>query len=642
MCPATEEKEMRINVAPRFFTLSFWWLILASFFVASLGEGIAFLEGYGVWLSDWSYFLLLSVASLCCVGYLLFAKCWFKIKINWFFAFLFLTLCIGNTVALWTFPSVVENLHGNGESAFSTVYHLDDISRIRDTLGFALVCLYFYIVWAVAPKSLRSAKSCSVIFVGGVVFGVSLIVYSLVAEWGFYQSCFTEGEASPMNHCLTSYVGNPNTFAANLLFGIIALGYLQARRHSWFNYFLMLAFSFEIFLTFSKTSMFLLALYWLIYGFYRFFATIKVHPVRTPITLGLVLCAIGACLGLWHYFGTRFPNGFLGKSLASVLSLFEIRFGGTLLARVEIWNGIIAKVDTPLKIAFGLGEGNAQWFLGSLDGAGPFYGFVHNGIVLQYVTGGFLRLGVYFFLIGYLIYAYVTAIANRHRGALSLLLGMLIFLGHGLTETTSFLEIDTKGVVGTLGLILPLLITEKNGSLAQNPLAEKDVRGSSSCFLCYLLLAPALSIGAVIPAFSRAFDFPVVGSVLCFACLCLFLIIPLIVALARQESLAHYLWLALYVGVAYSAIFAVSVFLPLAQRSSELSLLTLLSELVFLIPAFFYPVARRWAWPFIGLIGKSEGLACKITAWYEAKNDVREERYYTRKRNARGRNSLHY
>ncbi len=636
------EKETGVDAGPRFLNLSFWWLILASFFVASLGEGIAFLEGYGVWLGDWSYFLLFAAATLCCVGYLIFAKCCFQVKINWFFAFLFLVLCIGNTVALWTFPSVVETLQENGENVYTTIYHLDTVSRVRDTLGFALVCLYFYIVWAVAPKCLRSAKSCSAIFLGGVVFGVSLIVYSLIVEWGFYESCFTTGEASPSSHCLTSYVGNPNTFAANLLFGVIALGYLQTRRHSWINYFLMFVFSFEIFLIFSKTSMLLLILYWLIYGFYRFFATIKAHPVRTPITLVLVLCAIGVCLGLWGYFGTRFPDGFLGKSLASVLSLFEIHFGGTLLARVEIWNDIIARVDTPLKVVFGLGEGNAQWFLGSLDGAGPFFGFVHNGLVLQYVTGGFLRLGVYFFLTGYLIYAYVKAIAHHHRGAVSLLLGMLIFLGHGLVETTSFLEIDTKGAMGTLGLILPVLAATAKDSPTLSLPSQKAASKSSPCFLCYLILAPVLSLGAAIPSFAQAFGFPVGGLIACFVCLCLLMMIPLIVALAKHESLVHYLWVALYAGASYFLIFALSISLPLSQRSSDLTLLVVLSEMVFLAPAFFFPLALKWASPLVGFGAKVEILTSKISTWFETKNDAREERYFTRKRNDRSRNIPHY
>ena len=111
-------------------------------------------------------------------------------------------LACGNTIALCLFPSVKEGMASIQGETFQVIYSLPLSTRLRYLLSFLVTCLFFYILWGVAPKCLKDDSVLDVLLFGSVLFFLSSIVYSWIAEWPFYESCFTTGEAPPLAHCL--------------------------------------------------------------------------------------------------------------------------------------------------------------------------------------------------------------------------------------------------------------------------------------------------------------------------------------------------------------------------------------------------------------------------------------------------------
>lgn len=630
----------------RFFVLSFCWLIICAFLVASLGEGIAYLQGFGVRFEEWGEFLLIALSALACLGYLVFAHVHFGVRPNWAMLAVFLLLACGNTIALCLFPSVKEGMASVRGETFQVIYSLPLPTRLRYLLSFLVTCLFFYILWGVAPKCLKDDSVLDVLLFGSVLFFLSSIVYSWIVEWPFYESCFTTGEATPLDHCLKSFTNNVNTFGCFMLYGLASVGVLHGRRHHWFNYLLMLVFTFQIFLTFSKTCLFAAFLYWACFLFYRFFATVRAHPWRSSVLLGVGLFAMISLPFFWRMLALKSPEGFFGKSWHSLINFFPGETAPTLSSRVEIWNECIEQYRNPLDWLFGFGDRNAQWYLGQVQNFNnPDYCFTHNGFILQFFTGGILRLGVYLFLLSFAVYSYVKGFVRRQRGLVPLLLGLLAFLIHGFAETTSFLEMDTKGVLGTMVLVLPVLV----GSERSKPLAELNparAQGARACwtYVAYLLLSPVGAVCASCPAIFGFAGIDVSLSwIVSFLGLLALALIPLTVNLFARESFAKaYLPILAFSLISYLGVFALSSMLPLRQKLTELVLTLSLSVAVFAIPLFMPPFCRLGCPGLYALESKIEGALGRGLEWARRRNAKREERYYLKGASSKGRDKLHY
>lgn len=610
-----------------------------------MGEGIAFLEGFGIRLGEWGSYLLMALCAISCLGYLAFAHFHFKAKPNWLMAVLFLFLGVGNTVALCLFPSLKEGVGNVMGTTFNVVYSLADASRVRYILSFFVSCLFFYVLWGIAPKCLRNDGILDVLLIGGVLFFLSSIVYSWVAEWSFYQSCFTTGEATPLDHCLRSFTNNPNTFGCFMLYGVASLGVLQSRRHHWFNYVLMLVFTFQTLLIFSKTCLIILFLYWIFFLFYRFFATVKAHPWRSSILFGCGLVFMIALPFFWHLMATKSPNGFFGKSWHSLINFFPGEEAPTLFSRVATWNNCFSQYKTPLDILFGFGDQNALWYLGQVENYNvPDYCFSHNGFLLQFFTGGVLRVAIYIFLLGYALYSYIKGFARRQKALIPLFVGLIVFLIHGFAETTSLLEIDTKGILGTMILVLPLLVgneaaKRKTLQISLIPLPKK----SCKTYVSYLAFAPIGAFCSLAPAVFSFAGLNASSWIVSLVGFFLFLLVPLLANLfAREDFVKTYLPLMVFAVLVYFALFSISFLCPLEQKISDFVLLVSLSVCVYSLPFFLPPFCRLGA-PRLYSLGCriEEGLA-RMIGWIQNRNAKAEERYYSKIDNPKSRDKLHY
>ncbi len=564
----------------RWYTLSFWWFFLVSVSIAFLSEGIAFLEGYGVLFTDAGYFLICGVTLLLCLSYCVFAHLHFHIRPAWVFFGLFLALGIGNVLALTFFPKCTEYMltPPGGGDPYSKTYVLESMTRLRYMVSFALSCFYFYIFWGIAPKCLRSSKSILLYTYGFLLMCLILIVYSWIAEWGLYVDFFDTSVArDPHEVAIASFTGNRNTFASILLAGVVVCGIHQSRRHCWANYVLMAIFSFELLLIFSKTCLVILPFYLVCFIAYRYIVTVRFHPIRSSVCLGVFIVLVGALALVWALCTKYIPNSFFGK----MTELFKTRLftpeHGTMDARYEFWVFAVQQMDTPFRIIFGLGEGNMQWFLGNAF-FDDTYGYIHSGYFLQYCAGGAIRLGVYAFLLGYFLYIFVRALIRRRKGTLPYLFAFGAMLVHGYSEVTSFLETDGKGVLICLMLILPLLIDHhKKAEPRLLPSAKVRTPMSKGLTFAYSSFAFLSLASALMIYLSRLFGWDVMYSIVAFGVANVFLpLFPIISCCKEKKSfLRGYLPMCLaFLGL--SALeFLIAYYLPLEQIATSITQFTL-------------------------------------------------------------------
>jgi len=424
-------------------------------------EGVAFFDPvYTTIMSDLEYYLSL-VAVLLSVGIFLFlAHRYYPIKINWAFFSIAVVLVVCNAIAVLAFPSMYETTGMNqttGDS-FPVVYFLTASERLRFIITFAVTCLYLYLVFAVVPKVLRNSKQVTIYFYGGVVVVFVSIVWSLIFENGIYRAYFDPNMAPTLETVAESFYNNRNSFGTMIVIGICACGYLQCQSHHWWNYLIMVFFSLELFFILSKTSMLLIAIFWVAFLIYRYVLTIKAHPIRNNIILGVIL----AIAGFWSWFvasGTIQQTPALNKIFKNFVDAVTDTSEDTMSSRVNIWKLCVQELNSPLRIIFGAGDGNFMWLLGPMmDNGIVRLGYTHNGILAMLDYGGIVRLIVYLAMLGYFLILVIKNFRKGHPNTFVCLLSFLLFFIHSFVETTSFMGADSKSLSLLIMIYLPVLI----------------------------------------------------------------------------------------------------------------------------------------------------------------------------------------
>lgn len=617
----------------RLYHLSFWWFLLASVSVGILTEGIAFFEGWGVWFETWGYFLMCGIAFLLCLSYCVFAHVHFRVKPTWIFLALFLLLFAGNTTALAVFPKYSALLSPFREPPVEVAYVLGDVDRIRYILSFGITCFYFYLFWAIAPKCLRNSRVVLVVIVGLLLLCFALLIYSWIVEWDKYV-CFFDPKVDLFYESrIGSFAGNRNIFGAILMFGIVSLGILQSRRHCWVNYILMSLFALEEVFVFSKTCLIILAIYFPAFILYRFLTTVRFNPVRSCVCLSIFLHVCIAIAIAWILSVNALEGSFFEKIGKMLMGTIFTKEHQSMDARRRIWGFLLDQLNSPVRIAFGLGEGNMQWFLGFCDGSGEF-SFTHNGFLLQLAAGGVLRSAIYVLLFAYVCFLYIRAFVRHRRGTWPFVLGFLALHMHALTETTSFLETDGKGIILCFILILPFLIEQRKASAAEHdPVFAEKGRRCLTKPLTYTLLGLTLLplASAILLYVERLHGWNPIFSFVLFGLTAFLIPLFLLIASCVQKKcfLREYLLICGLLALLLSGCFLLAYFLPLAQAASNIALLSILSLLCY---ALAFASCRNWL--DFSAVGEAqrrieEYVATRSPRWF-AKGQRREDRYFSK------------
>ena len=614
--------------------------------VAFLSEGIAFLEGWGILFSDWAHFLLCGISLILCLSYSLFARFCFGVKTSWLFLSLFSVLGIGNLVALILFPEVTDvTVTFASYEPQDIHYVLTNVARARYAVSFFVSCFYFYLLWAVAPKCMRSSKIVLPYLYGILAACVALIVVSLVKEWDGYVAYFTENGTSGRVILFESFTNNRNTFAAILLFGVFSLGYLQCQRHRWIHYVFMAVFSFEILIIMSKTSLFILAGFLLFFVVYRFIKTVRAHPLRSSLLFGGFWTACGVLAAVWSILAITDSSSFFAK----ITNLFsDALFGAeysSFDARIDIWKHLFSMFTAPLRIIFGLGEENMQWYLGTGENFNvPVYGIVHSGYLWQFGAGGVIRSAIYLFLLGYALFVFIFDLIHKKKGTLVLLVGFLGMMVHGLTENTSFLETDGKGVLLLLTFVLPILIDRESVLRPAAPYGQvatahgDDKYSPRAAFLTVVL---PLAFAALVFA-ARAFEWACSPFLVGFGVTFLsFIILSVLTCVWKKEAILHdFLPVGISLSLLCALSMAFSLLLPTDQKVSNIVLLLSFELTAYFAMLTFFPLSRNRFFSHLIIQESFELFVEKRLAKRKEKTDRAEARYFSRNGKPKGKRAL--
>jgi len=423
-------------------------------------EGVAFFDPiYTTIMSELEYYLSL-IAVLLSVGIFLFlVHRYYTIKINWIFLSIAMMLVICNAIAVLAFPSIYETVGMDAKTGdtFPAVYFVTNSERLRFIITFAVTCLYLYLIFAVVPKVLRNSKQLTIYFYGGVVVVFVSIIWSFIFENSIYRAYFDPSMTPTLSTVVESFYNNRNSFGTMIVIGICACGYLQCQSHHWWNYLIMAFFSLELFFVLSKTSMLLVSIFWVAFLIYRYVLTIKAHPIRNNIILGIVL----AIAGFWTWFVAssniqQAPT--LNKIFTNFVDAITDTSEDTMSSRANIWKLCIQELNNPFRVIFGMGDGNFMWLLSPLMNDGIVgLGYTHNGILAMLDYGGIIRLAVYAAMLIYFLLLVIQNFRHKHANTFACLLAFVLMFIHGFVETTSFMGADSKSLSLLIMIYLPVL-----------------------------------------------------------------------------------------------------------------------------------------------------------------------------------------
>ena len=490
-----------------YFLIGFWTIItlcLGAFFVETLA---VLNDPVTSWMNDVEFYIVLAATLVNLVGYLTFVHRHFRIKIHWPLFAIFVVLFGANLVGLMLFPEETHTVwsYPSG-STINVDYILTMTDKIRYMFTFEVECIYFYLFFALFPKVFRNKRAINWVMYLVLAVCVISIIFSLCKEFECYSQYIKETIDPAHIKSAMSFTNNRNTYGFCLLLGILAAAYLNANDHRFFYWIFMGVFYFELFFVLSKTSIIFATIFLLIYIGYRFGKTVKYHAIKSSLALLLFIGFVGGIVLLVTLPAAKEIKFFDNLHKAFEEAMFNSK-SGTLYARVHIWNFTVQQLfNRPTDFIFGIGKGNYGWYFGIWQHHRAIpteQGFAHNGFLQMFAEGGIIKLVVYTGVVAYMIYVVVHNFMRKRRGTLVSLLMFAVIIGHGWSESTNFLRVDTIGITTYAMCLLPLLIDyrmDKHPEVAkvleENAKESKPAKiyiernGASSATLFFVLFAP--------------------------------------------------------------------------------------------------------------------------------------------------------
>ena len=366
-----------------------------------------------------SFFRLSPLFSICCLIFLLLGL-----------------------LAIFIFPAKVHHSGENGD--FSFVWGLRE--KLHSALVFIPVVATFFIFIGIAPQACNYRAILRAFCYGMLTVMTISVIYSLFKEWNqfllLHKILFGEEEGLPY---FQSFFWNRNTFGLSLMIAIICIGYLNSDRPRFYWPIAGSVFYIFLLLDLSKTSFIACTFYLLVYWIYRFFLTVRSHPVRNGIALGvtilLILGIVLVCFVPLKSDGTYFMKG--------LLPMIARNFGGggSAKGRAEMWSFAFSNFDSWWRVLLGFGYRNSDYYIRYLN-------TLKFGMPLP-MDGGYADLvfrygvmGPFFLVFGFVYFCICTLqLAGKHsRTALNCLLASLVFALHSLSEVTGVFLMDGSSI----------------------------------------------------------------------------------------------------------------------------------------------------------------------------------------------------
>ena len=320
------------------------------------------------------------------------------------------------------------------------------------SLFFALTSvLVVYLFFIVIPKLIKSKAFLMGFLYFLVIVLIGLIIYSVIFEWNEYYNLFTTGDIDYYSPTISLF-SNTNVFGYYLSLGIYALGVLDALKHRFWHYILMVIFGLSLLLTITITSYVGAFVFIVLYIIFDLKIQFKKNPISSSfwtVTLGVLffISIVGFMLSDLP-LALSIREDFIPKSIESLQSRFAIWRHGR-----ELWFGIQQFIGHGFSIANSL----LSVAIGVEGGVSSTNRF-HNGVYEVIAIGGYLGLVMY--AIG--VITIIVIVAKRYKynrkialTSLFILIGILL---QSIAEAKVLFKADAMGTLAMFIILIPLLI----------------------------------------------------------------------------------------------------------------------------------------------------------------------------------------
>jgi hypothetical protein len=435
-----------------------WLVIITTLWIGVINfeSTLSRFESYRIFPSDWyTPLVTISLIMFTIVTILYYRHHRFTWKDLWIWGFTFYPL-------LTTFfvPSIIDlSLYHPSLAEGNTLFLYTDALRFQDVhYGMSIGFLFFLIFRVVVEEKLFQSMFYTVFYLG-VLFVIGELAYSVVTEWDSYVYMvehFDEGARLS----ILSFTSNPNIFAFHLSLGIYAIGTLViTERKEVMGYVLFfMLFFLALILTVSKTSIFAMMVYVIVYlGLLLFYGFRKRIIIRD-----ISLLVWGGAIVMFMYLTFTSDHGWFVR----LETLLTTSLQDSLDSRIPIWNRAVDLLQG-VYTWVGYGMGTSSIILGistaTIRGTEPFYVVTndrfHQGILELFVSLGWI--GVILLSVGLAYYAYRFYKLRWTAHHIPVLAMMISFLFHTLTEDRMFFRPDLGGIFFFMLCLLPFVSKDK-------------------------------------------------------------------------------------------------------------------------------------------------------------------------------------
>jgi hypothetical protein len=459
-----EENLVKTKTKPRRLLMSiltFIFMAVVCFFVESHAY---FDSGRRVAMNDLEYVFFFLGTLLTMAAYLWAAFRFYKVKPHFLILLFALVFFVDAAIGIFFY----QGFYVGGQ-----LVYLATLKEDFRYLGNVFVEAFgVYVVFAIMPQVIRGSYPFRLFFQAFVLLIFGAILYSFVAEWSIYQYIFANGSFENAYTVPKSFTTNRNIYGMMLFLGIVSEAYLISYRPRFWRWLIILFFSFNLFMTLSKTACAVGFFFIPCFFIYRFFCTLRLHKKRNIIVGCSVLAfaVLIVVLNLLNVIATALPK--LDTFFRSALELMSESAPTSFEVRVEQWAIVYAELaKSPETLIFGFGDYNFQKVLDALFQIPSTQAFapLDSSYVTVLAKFGYFGIVLYAGILVFLYYYIIKSILAKSRAWFYYLLTFFCIAAFSVTESHLFLGFNSQSLMLFMVLVLPLL---NENTLRAHPEAE--------------------------------------------------------------------------------------------------------------------------------------------------------------------------
>lgn len=383
------------------------------------------------------------------------------IRPKWIIVIVLFLIVVSAAIGIFSTPNIqyfeTMEVIDEVETVVIREYTITLIGKIKSLLYVIIAAAGVYIQFVVLPRLVSFKKY--ILFLMYIIVIVALIsaFVSYFLDFDSYVHLYYHGLYG--YDYPQSFVFNRNMYALMLLLGMLALYVIISYLPKWYNYVFLIFLFVNIFFTFSKASLGVALITFIVHFIYRMIVTFKQSKIRNIIYLVLV-GILGICGILLIPFPFFMDIQLFNQARRFILEYYVELGIGSIAARQAIWDSTII-----------LANGNYLWFgrgpllfnktltfyTGEIGARGVPELFSHNGFLE--ILGQWGLVGLIPYCLGilaiFIIDIYV-AIKNYKVGIPALII-FGAFLGYTMVETSTLFDLTIEGVTTTSLVALPAL-----------------------------------------------------------------------------------------------------------------------------------------------------------------------------------------